>query len=305
MLLLIIRRLLATKYGHYVLDAFVVALAVLASFTVYKVLTRVPDVQIVQTTPTVKTVYVNVPVLDTKTITKFVSDPKDKAEIQRLLALNKKLGADVVQLTNTVAELQSHGDGNVTVTPPTGSTPALTKFKDWRLNFTTDGKTAHYDLTQKFQVLSTTGRDKDGKRIALINLFEIGPQGEKFPMSKVETTAIFADETKSHWLVSPAIQAGLSVTRDANARTVTGGVIGLQWLKKGRTKSAEDSSVSLLTPVAFISGDVREVGMLPVSVNLGRLKHQPFKDIWVSPYVGFDWSTRNLSRLGLGLTATF
>lgn len=305
MLIALFRKLLSTKYGHYVLDAVLIALVSLLGYGAYKVFTRGLDIQIVQTTPEVKTVYVDVPVLDTKTITKIVTDPKDKAEIARLLAENKKLGAQVVQLTNTVAELKSHGDGTVDVTPPTDTTPAVTHFKDFRLDFTTDGKTAHYDLTQKFQVLSTTGRDKDGKRIALVNLFELGPNGEKFPMSKVETTAIFADETKPHWIVSPAIQAGFSIAKDTSQKTTPGGIVGVQWLKKGRTKAAEDSSFAALTPVAFISDTVKEAGVLPVSWNLGTVKFSPFKDLWVSPYVGFDLANRKTSRIGFSLTATF
>jgi hypothetical protein len=304
MLLILVRKLLATKYGHYAIDVFVAAFILFAGYAGYRILHSTPDVQIVQTTPTVKTVYVDVPVLDTKTVTKFLTDPKDRAEVQRLLDENKKLKSQVTQLTSTIAVLQSHGDGPVIVTPATPTTPALTKFKDWRLYFETDGTVAHYDLTQKFQVLTTTGRDVNGKGIALVNLFEIGPNGEK-TLLKAETTAIFADQTKPHWHISPAIQAGLSTTKDTKSQTVTGGIVGLQWLKKGRTSSAEDTTLAALTPVLFVAKDVTEVGVLPISFNLGAIKHQPLKDLWLSPYVGFDWSTRNLTRLGIGLTATF
>jgi hypothetical protein len=45
--------------------------------------------------------------------------------------------------------------------------------------------------------------------------------------------------------------------------------------------------------------------VLPVSFNLGQIPKQPLKDIWVSPYVGIDWTGRTVSHVGVSLTATF
>jgi DNA-binding transcriptional regulator of glucitol operon len=265
-----------------------------------------PDMRTIQTTPQVTTVYVDKPVLTDRIVEKIVSDPKDKAIIKSLMAENAKLSVRVTALSQTIAETQSHGGGILTTTPPVEATltapavPASVHFKDWRLDFRANGDKAAYDLTQKFEVLATTGRDKDGKNISLVKLFELGANGERLPAASLTTTAIFADDTKPHWIIHPAIQAGLAITNNER-----GAVVGVQWLKRGRTKAAEDSTLALLTPVAFVSQNVKEVGVLPLSVNLGLIKYMPLKDFWVSPYVGADLIKRTPSRVGLTLTATF
>lgn len=301
MLLLLFKKLLTTRFGHYVVDALAILLVVGLGIGAYKVFWAPPNTTIVQTTPDVKTIYVDRPVLTQKTITKLVTDPKDRAEIAKLLAENQRLKSDVTQLVTTIAELKSSGGGTVVVTPPTEPNgPTLTTFKDWRLDFKTDGKTADYTLTQKFKVFSTTGRQKDGKRFSLVSVSEIGANGEFLPLS-TETVGIFADETRPHWLVSPTVQAGLGVDVSGHP----GAVVGMQWLKYGRTAAAEDSTFSLLTPVGFLSQNIHEFGVLPVSFNVGSVKYVPLKDFWISPYIGASIGGRNVSRIGFALTASF
>jgi hypothetical protein len=173
--------------------------------------------------------------------------------------------------------------------------PTLTTFKDWRLAFQSDGTTAKYQLNQKFKVFTTTGRQKDGRSYSLVAMNEVGANGELLPPSQIETTGIFVDATKPHWMISGALQAGVALTPKA-----PGAVVGLQWLKRGRTKSAEDSTFAVFTPVIFLSKDTQELGVLPVSINLGRLPKQPLKDFWVSPYID-----RTMTHFGVSITATF
>lgn len=244
------------------------------------------------------TVTVQVPVekITTKIVKEYITDT---ANAERLLKENNALHLRVTELSETLAKYTSQGTGPVVVTPPVqpGDPTAFT-FKDWRLDFTSDGTTANYTLTQKFEVLSTTGRDKDGAPVHLVKLFEIAPSGARLPITDTKTTTIVTDGTRDHWMLGIDLQAGIGVTWNTSGTNQQGGVVGVQWLKRGRTSAAEDSYVSLLTPVAFASESGIEAGILPVSVNLGRAKYTPFKDIWLSPL-----ATPN--RLGAVLTATF
>lgn len=251
----------------------------------------------VQTTPEVQTFYVDKPVLSEKIITKVLPDPKDKAAIESLLAENQRLSSKVVELTQTIADVSSHGEGPVEVPTPA---PISVHFKDWRLDFTSDGQKAQYSLSQKFEILSTSGRDKEGKTISLVKLFELGPNGERVPANNLKTTAIIADQTTPHLLISPSVQAGFMISL-----TDKGGIVGLQWLKRGRTPAAEDSTISFATPVVFLTKTVKEAGLLPISINLGQLPHNPLKDVWISPYVGFSLTSTTPKRVGLAITATF
>jgi len=246
--------------------------------------------------------------ITTTTVDKLVYI-KDKTEAKALLQENAKLHVKVNELTETLASATSHGGGPVepTIVTVTQDVPTPVHFKDWRLNFTSDGKVAAYDLTQKFEVISTTGRDKAGKPLALVKLFEVGP-GTKKTLIPSETTAVLTDDTLPSWHVSPAIIAGFIAGYDVAGpvhSTAKGGLVGVQWLKRGRTSSAEDSVLALATPVYMISA-TPQIGVLPFSVNLGHIKHQPLKDLWLSPYVGAGFSSFTTIRtVGVAITATF
>jgi hypothetical protein len=253
----------------------------------------------------------------TKTVDKLVYIT-DKTEANKLLALNKQLGAQVELLTETLGTLTAKGSGPVTVTPPPADKPkgdTTYAFKDFRLDFNllshpTNPPTydANYNLHQKFEIESTFGRQKDGTPMTISKLFEVGP-GDKKTEIPTTSTAVHADLTVPAWRTGLSIQGGLYVGRSAidfqsTATGVTskGGLVGVQWLKKGKTFAAEDSTLSLLTPVAAFNGSTIDIGLFPGSINLGQIPHQPLKDLWLSPYIGTGTQHK---VVGFSLTSTF
>jgi hypothetical protein len=201
-----------------------------------------------------------------------------------------------------------------TVAPPEVKTVFVTTpgapeahFKDWRLTFDATASQTTYQLDQKFEAIAAIGKDKDGKPVVKTRLFEIGPGETRTEMSDASTIVVSATPNPKKWRLSGSIQAGFGGSYDTGAKKgVSGGVVGLQWLKRGTSKAAEDNTLSLLTPVAFISPGVIEPGLLPASINLGRIPKQPFKDLWASPLIAFG-KAPNVSptRFGFVLTATF
>jgi hypothetical protein len=270
--------------------------------------------QVVQTTPTVQTVYVDRPTIDTKVVNQVVKDPKEQAIIKELLSENRALKVTVTTLTDTVAELKQTGgttNGGV-ITPVPVDTAAteplpahpLFNFKDWQLSATYNDIQFSYTLDQKFHIISTTGREVDGRKVSIVQLFQEGPNGERLAIPAT-TTAIQSDLTTNHWMFNPRIQGGLALTFMDKVNEA-GGIVGLQWLKYGKGSSAEDVSLSLLTPTVFLSKSIRELGVMPISYNLGQLPHQPFTNLWVSPYIGVvDSGGVDISRVGVVLSATF
>ena len=275
-----------------------IALALIAGMFLYAKLS--PPKVVERVIDNTRIVTVEVPVLTEKIVLKFLNDPKDKIVIEQLLAQNKKLRADVVSFSQTIAELRTSGGTNaggvVTVVPPTDAQPEQYTFKDFQLTAVYQKDVFKYDLYQKFEVLSTTGRAKDGSKVGLTNVFQIGPNGERVPVP-TKTTVIFTDDAVNRWFVHGSVQAGVGVTFGSTEPSQKGGVVAVQWLKRGKSKSAEDVSFSLLSPAVFL-GKTRDVGVLPVSVNLGRVPRQPFRDLWVSPFV-------SRTRAGVVVTATF
>jgi hypothetical protein len=281
------------------------AIAALA-FVIWLIPTPKPVVT--QVAPNNTTIQVPASQLEPKTVVLYV---EDKENAENLLAENKRLKVRVTQLTEALAQSKSSGGGNVAgvpvdkvpeiLRPSHPASPTLFDFQDWRLHFVTDGQTAKYDLSQKFEVLTSTGRNEQGVPVSLVKLFEIDASGKRLPITITKTTSVFADDTRSKWRVGATLIAGLAYTTDGNP----GAVVGMRWLTRGRTQSAEDSSLSLLSPALLLNASTREFGLLPVSGNLGRLKYQPFKDLWVSPYVGFNASSRAVGHLGIVVTASF
>jgi hypothetical protein len=266
-----------------------------------------PKPVVIQTTPKTTTVEVPVDHLVTKDVVKYV---QDDANAKKLLAENSKLKLQVQQLNETIASASSHGGGTVVTVPttqvpvdlqPSTPTSSLYEFKDWRLDFVTDTKTSKYALNQKFEILSTSGRNPDGTPVSLVKLFEIGPDEKRTEITNTKTTSVFADNTKAHWHIHPTITAGIAWTSDKQP----GGVVGARWLTRGRTAAAEDSSLSLLSPALFINGTVKQAALLPISVNLGRIKHQPFRDLWVSPFIGYDTTNHKTGKVGIVIHASF
>lgn len=290
------------KYAPVAIELVSLALAVWIGIAIHRHYT--PHYTDVQTRTDTKTVYVDKPVVSEKIVTKVITDPKDRETIQKLLAQNAALQGQIIQLTNTNASLQQHGGtetgGTVTTVPTT--TPgveAAHEYKDWQLDAKYQGTAFSYDLNQQFQIVTTTGKDRDGKRSELVNLFQVGPNNERIPVP-AQTTAIIADNPSMHWFVRLNVQGGVNVSPGE-----PGGIVGVQWLKKGSSHAAEDQRWAAVTPVFFVSQNIREFSILPFSFNFGNVKHQPFTNVWISPYVGIDWAGRGPSRFGIAISSTF
>lgn len=265
-----------------------------------------PTVTVTQPLPNTTVVTTTEPTVTIKTVEKVVTDPAQVALIKALLAENSALKVKVTSLTNTVATLNTSGGkgidgGNIVQVEPDpkrepnqvqGTPSQAFKFTDYQLAaaYNSDGSAFTYTLSQEFLVQTTSGYRKDGTKLGLVELYRKGPKQTLVPIAS-KTTEIFADERAPHWIVSPSIEGGLGLSTEGKEA-----VVGVQWLKRGKSPAAEDSSLALLTPAWSTK---QGLTLLPVSVNIGSIKHVPFKDIWLSPTVGLNKS------LGGAITATF
>lgn len=256
-----------------------------------------------------KIVYVDKPVLTEKIVTKYVTD---RVEVQKVMMENAYLENQVATLNETITRLKSTGSGQIVYVdrPVPGETRTVREgnFKDWRLNFTFAEDKANYTLDQQFETITVLGKDKQGKPFATTKVLEVGPGETRTPLTNVKATTVQANvkDAGKRWLFSASLQAGFAGTVQPSATTsknAAGGVVGVKWLTRGYTKAAEDGVFSLLTPVVFLTKDVQEVGVLPISFNLGRVPKQPFRDLWVAPLVTFTGS--GTGRVGFSILATF
>jgi hypothetical protein len=291
LLLRLLRYPVVRRIAVYLCAVPILAAAV---FGVYSHL-RGPVIHVVEKPGNVTEITIDRPVLITREVVKYV---EDKTGAQKLLADNAALKNQITVLSETIADLRTTGSGKVVYIdqPVPGETRVVQEgqFRDWRLYFTFQGEQAKYELTQRFEALVAAGRDVAGKPTATVKLFELGPGDTRTPLTTTKTTLVVASGQSTRWFLFPSVQAGAAVSD-----TTPGVVIGVQWLKRGTTKAAEDSTYSLLTPVVFLSSGRREFGLLPVSFNLGRIPRNPLNDVWLSPYISGS------GRFGLTLTATF
>lgn len=255
----------------------------------------------------VTTIKVPVPVL-TPTVVKEYVKVEDRTQVNQLLAENKSLKVTVEALSVTHAEAVSTGTGVATIEPigvPDHIDPPLPPFhllyKDWRLQFESNDSHVSYTLSQKFSIVNTVGKNKNGVETHLVRLFEIGPDSARNLIPTVETTTVVADITAAHWYAKPTIQAGIGLVQ-AGVQQVSG-IVAIPVVKRGHSRATEDTRWAVLTPAIAISATERTVGLLPVSYNLGTLPRQPFTNLWVSPFVGK--TATSATRLGFVVTATF
>lgn len=254
----------------------------------------------------VKTVTVDKPVLVTRDVVRHVAD---QAQVSRLMAEAATAKTQVQILAETIANLRAQGAGRVRYVdrPVPGATTTVREahFQDWRLTFdATDGEAA-YSLAQRFEALAVAGRDVTGQPTARVRLFEVGPGETRTELTDAKTTIVRATPDTPRWRLSAAVQAGagyLTGLDSADPRPFA--LVAVPWLRRGSTRAAEDSTWALLSPAALLTSSRVEPGVLPVSVNLGRLPHNPLGDAWLSPYVGYDVSGKK-TRVGAVLTATF
>jgi hypothetical protein len=282
--------------------------------------------QISTPAPHVTTIEIPVPVLTEKIVTQYLQRPQDAAAIAAVLRENAGLKIRVEQLTVSLAEAKSTGQGtSVIESPPPAITvlaPPRTRmnFTDWRLNFTADGTDVRYVLSQKFSIVSTVGRNKKGVPTNLIELYEFGPDETRMPITTTDTKTI-AVTASPRWHVTPAIQAGmgritptsLTVTRTVVAGVsqtqrgtdfATSAVFAIQWLKRGTDDSLGKTRWAVASPALSITSTDRAIGVLPVSFNVGSIRRQPFTNLWISPFVGTS-GTAIIDRVGLIGSATF
>ena len=257
----------------------------------------------------IEQVKVEVPVLTTKVIDHIIQDPKQQAAINKLMQENNELKLKVTQLTSTIAKNESKGGtdqpipGTITPSPsnpPTGnetggSVIKAFDYKDWQLNanYLSDGSKFSYGLSQTFIIETSTGTSPQGDRVGLVRLFQDTPKG-LVPIP-AKTTVIQANESMMRWMLSPRVQGGLGMDQDK----AKGGFVGLQLLKRGRSKANEDIRFSVGTIGVWVSDSVVKPSLLPVSFNLGSIKRNPLTNLWVSPSIGLD------KKMGFIISATF
>lgn len=108
-------------------------------------------------------------------------------------------------------------------------------------------------------------------------------------------------------IVGTNVQGGVVGTLDH----ATGYIVALQWLKFGTSNDPRNLRFAFASPAFYAAPNVHELGLLPVSVNVAELvPHQPFTNIWVSPYVSIYWQSltpqgATIKRVGVAFTATF
>ena len=260
---------------------------------------RPPRVEVVTRDHTT-TVTVDRPVIQTREVVRYVADPEGA---KALMAELEAAHADAILLHETIAKLEAQGSGSVVYVdrpvPGTTQTVREAHFVDWRLRFDAIGDQASYALTQTFEAQAIFGRNSTGQPTGSVRLYEIGPGETRTPLDVARTTIVAATPSASRWRVGFALQAGAAATLAGWHESVqAGAVAGVAWLRRGSSGAAEDNTVAIGTPVIYLGGSSVEPGLLPVSINLGRLPRQPLRDVWLSPLV-------TPHRAGLALTATF
>jgi len=264
-----------------------------------------PTVRIVTEPGPVQVVTVDKPVIVARDVTRYVTDT---AEVTRLL--NEAAAAElrIATLTETVATLKASGADTITYVdqPVPGGTRTVREahFKDWRLTFDAVDAAATYSLAQRFEALAAVGKDKSGQPTASVRLFEIGPGETRTALTDAKTILVAASPDAPRWRLRASVTAGVGYAGSLSQMR-PGGAVGLRWLAYGTSQSAEDSRWAVASPVLWLDKNGNQIGVLPVSVNLGQIKRQPFRDIWVSPFVGVDLGKGGMGKIGMVLHATF
>lgn len=264
--------------------------------------------------PITKVIEVPVDRITTNVVKEYVR-VEDRAAVTALLNENKKLHSTVEQLTTSLAASTSTGRGTTTISFPIDpaapslfptplEVPIKVSFKDWRLNFESNGMDGRYTLTQRYSILNTVGRNKENVPVNLIRLFEIGENGERIPIPITETTTIATRPSQPHTYVRPQVQGGIAFFPNINNSSMPVLTVAVPWLHRGTIQAAEYTRYAFFTPMATVSENERTVGVAPLSLNLGTFKYTPFQDVWVSPYGGINPDT-SAKRFALVFTTTF
>ena len=137
-----------------------------------------------------------------------------------------------------------------------------------------------------------------------MRLFELGPGETRTPLTHVSTTVVAATPDAPRWHLRAAVTAGAGYAGGL-AGVSPGAVVGLRWLSYGSSAAAEDGRWSVLTPALWLDRTGQQAGLLPVSVNLGRLPRQPFRDVWLSPFIGIQPGPVGVGKVGVVVHVTF
>lgn len=283
--------------------AVIMALLLVFAFAIgYVGRPSITDTVVVTTpAPGVTTIQVPKPVITESIVNKYIK-VEDRTASNALLAENDKLNIKVRELNATIAELRSKGNGTgiSECVPATNTTPAEVRvsFKDWRLDFSSVNNAVNYSLTQKFSIISTTGRNRDNVPTHLVRAYEIGPNNERFPLTTVETTTLAAAPNVPRLYSKFTVQGGVGYANGQRVFVMT------PWLKYGRSTATEDTRWAFLTPAVSLSANSQALGVAPLSFNLGSLPRQPFTNIWVSPFIGTTSGT-NIEQKGVAISVTF
>lgn len=279
--------------------------------------------EVIQVNP--KTQVIFVPKIIYRDIDRYLP-PKSRGPAKEALDSAKKNGTNVDQLGVGNAESTSVGEGTVTITtlPLTGSTPLVVQpftFTDgWRLKLTSDGivnpstKTVKgtYELTQRFVITNTVGRDRNNLLTSDIKLFELDQHDtpREIDMTSSYTIATKASDTRprAKFYVKPTLQGGVAVlpgsTQTPTGDTSSAFTVAIPWWKRGTARAVETTRYAYLTPTATLNNADITVGMTPVSFNIGTVQHLPVTDMWASPYLGISLKT-NQKKFGVVFSTTF
>jgi hypothetical protein len=259
------------------------ALGAVCGILAYRSLTT-PRVQIVNTPGNVQTVYVDRPVIQTKDVVRVVVD---KAEATKMMAAAEADHQTITTLSETIAVLKAKGEGKIEyrdrLVPGDTVVRKEAHFSDFRLTFDAVDDKATYSLLQRFEVLSAVGKSAETDTV---------------------TKVVSATPDAPRWHFRASVTAGFGYAGGLNGLS-PGGVVGLRWMTYGSTPAAEDGRWSVATPVLWLDSKVQQIGLLPISVNLGQIPKQPFRDLWLSPFIGLQPQPLGVGKFGFVLHATF
>lgn len=267
----------------------------------YRALTT-PKTVTVQLPGNTTTVTVDRPILQTRDVIKVVHDDAESARLMaEVTALKQRITAMII---NTAKNTPT-GEGKVVYVdrPVPGATLKEAHFRDFRLAFDAVGDKATYALSQSFESVTAFGKDKLGQPTATTRLFEIGPGEVRTQLSDAKTVVVAATPDAPRWHLRASVTAGFGYAGGLNGLN-PGGVVGLRWLAHGTTAAAEDTRWAVATPVLWLDSKVQQVGILPVSVNL-KFSGNPFRDLWLSPFIGLQPQPLGVGKVGFVIHATF
>jgi hypothetical protein len=160
-------------------------------------------------------------------------------------------------------------------------------------------------VSRPIEAVAVFSRDGQGQPAASLDLFSVAQDGTRSPLADAKTIIVLPTPAAPRWRLGWAVQAGGGYAMTTDGSPSPYAAVLLPWLRKGTSRAAEDAAWAVATPGVLVTTKSVEPGLAPVSWNLGRLKGNPLKDTWLSPWVGWDVKGSKLGHVGVLLTATF